>query len=238
VSSVILLNNQKLTQTMKKNILKLTLLSFIAVMAYSCKGNEKSETGDAQDKMEATSDVTTYVADVDGTQIEWEGRKLTGNHTGFLNIAKGYINLNENNEIAGGEFVIDMSTITVTDLEEGEGKRRLEGHLKGTTEGQEGDFFNITKYPFGNFVVTGMEVADGKTWLMGNLTLKEITRNVKFPVNLSLDGDKLILQSEQFEIDRTEWDVNFRSRSIFPNVGDLVIFDDIKLTIYLEADKS
>jgi polyisoprenoid-binding protein YceI len=233
-----LYDNQKLTQTMKKNILKLTLLSFIAVLAYSCKGNEKSETGEAQDKMEATSDATTYVADVDGTQIEWEGRKLTGNHTGYLNISRGYISLNENNEIAGGEFVIDMTSITVTDLEPGEGKEKLEGHLRGTTEGQEGDFFNTNKYPTGEFVVTGMEVAEGKTWLLGNLTLKEITRNVKFPVNLSLDGDKLILQSEEFAIDRTEWEVNFRSRSIFPNIGDLVIFDDIKLTIYLEADKA
>lgn len=223
---------------MKKNILKLTLLSFIAVLAYSCKGNEKTETGDAQDKMEAISEVTTYTADAEGTQIEWQAGKLTGNHTGYLKIAKGYINLNENNEIAGGEFVIDMSTITVTDLKEGEGKNRLEGHLKGTVEGQEGDFFNINKYPTGTFVVTGMEVAEGKTWLSGNLTLKEITRNVKFPVNLSLDGDKLILQSEEFAIDRTEWEINFRSRSIFPNIGDLVIFDDIKLQVYLEADKS
>lgn len=235
---VILCNNQKLTQTMKKNILKVTLLSFIAVLAFSCKGNERAETGDAQDKLEATAEVVTYVADSEGSQIEWEGSKLTGNHTGYLNIAKGYINLNENNEIAGGEFVIDMKTITVTDLQEGEGKNRLEGHLKGTVEGQEGDFFNVNKYPTGSFVVTGMEVAEGKTWLSGNLTLKEITRNVKFPVNVSLDDERLILQSEEFAIDRTEWDINFRSRSVFPNVGDLVIFDDIKLQVYLEAERS
>lgn len=222
---------------MKKNVLKITLLSIIAVFAYSCKGNERAETGDAQDKMEATSEVTTYVADTEGSQIEWEGGKLTGIHTGYLNIAKGYINLDENNEIAGGEFVIDMNTITVTDLE-GEWKDRLEGHLKGTVEGQEGDFFNVNKYPTGNFVITGMEVAEGKTWISGNLTLKEITRNVKFPVNLSLDGDKLILQSEEFAVDRTEWDINFRSQSVFPNIGDLVIYDDMKLQVYLEADKS
>ncbi len=224
---------------MKQNILKVTILSIIAVFAISCKGDKekKSETGDVQEKMEASSDVTTYIADADGSQIEWEAGKLTGNHTGYLNIAKGYINLNENNEIKGGEFVIDMSTITVTDLE-GDGKANLEAHLKGTVEGQEGDFFNINKYPRGSFVVTGMEVADGKTWMQGNLTLLETTRNVKLPVNMSLDGDKMILQSEEFEIDRTEWDINFRSKSFFPNIGDKVIYDDIKLTVYLEADKA
>lgn len=222
---------------MKKNILKLTLLSLVVVLANSCKENEKSKSGEEEDKMEATSDATTYVADVDGTQIEWEAGKLTGNHTGYLNVANGYINLNEDNEIAGGEFVIDMSTITVTDLE-GEEKKNLEAHLKGTAEGKEGDFFNTKKYPTGKFTVTGMEVADGKTWMTGNLTLKETTRNVKFPINLSLDGNKLILQSEEFTIDRTEWEINFRSRSIFPNIGDLVIYDDIKLVVYLEADKA
>jgi polyisoprenoid-binding protein YceI len=222
---------------MKKNILKLTLLSLFTVFAVSCGDKKKSETTDAQDALESASEATTYVADVDGSQIEWEAGKLTGNHTGYLNLKKGFIKLDENNEIAGGEFVIDMNTITVTDLE-GEGKEKLEGHLKGTVEGQEGDFFNVNKYPEGKFVVTGMEVADGKTWLQGNLTLKETTRNVKFPVNMSLDGDKMILQSEEFNINRTEWEINFRSRSIFPNVGDLVIYDEIQIAVYLEADKA
>ncbi|MEX0996688.1 MAG: YceI family protein [Flavobacteriaceae bacterium] len=222
---------------MKTNILKVTLLSLFTVFAVSCGDKKKSETTDAIEVEETTSDVVTYMADVDGSQIEWEAGKLTGNHTGYLNIAKGYVALNDNNEIEAGEFVIDMSTITVTDLE-GDDKANLESHLKGTVEGKEGDFFNINKYPTGNFVVTGMEVADGKTWLQGNLTLLETTRNVKFPVNMSLDGDKMILQSEAFEIDRTEWDINFRSKSIFPNIGDKVIYDDIKLTVYLEADKA
>jgi len=222
---------------MKKNILKLTFLSLFTVFAISCGDSKKSETTDAKDVEETTSDAITYTADVDGSQIEWEAGKLTGNHTGYLNLAKGYVALNENNEIEGGEFVIDMSTITVTDLE-GEQKANLEAHLKGTVEDKEGDFFNINKYPTGNFVVTGMEVADGKTWLQGNLTLLETTRNIKFPINMSLDGDKMILQSEAFEIDRTEWDINFRSKSIFPNIGDKVIYDNIKLTVYLEADKA
>lgn len=224
---------------MKKSILKVSILSMIAVFVFSCKEDKEnnSETTEAQDKLEATSEVTTYMADVNGSQIEWEGEKLTGVHTGYLNLVKGYISLNESNEIEAGEFVIDMSSITVTDLE-GDEKANLEAHLKGTVEGKEGDFFNITKYPTGNFVVTGMVVADGKTWMQGNLTLLETTKNVKFPVNLSLDGDKMILQSEEFAIDRTEWGIKYGSKSFFPNIGDKAIYDDIKLTVYLEADKA
>lgn len=224
---------------MKKNILKLTMLSFITILAVSCKGNKENntETTEAQEKMESTTEVVSYMADSESSQIEWEAGKLTGNHTGYLHISKGYVDLNESNEIEGGEFVIDMSTITVTDLE-GDGKANLEAHLKGTVEGKEGDFFNINEYPTGNFVVTGMEVVDGKTLMKGNLTVKEISKNIQFPVNMSLDGDTMILQSETFTIDRTEWDVNFRSKSVFPNVGELVIFDEVEISIYLEADKS
>lgn len=225
---------------MKNNILKLSALSLFAIFAYSCKGEKenKVETSEAQDKMESTTSVMTFNADTDATKIDWEAGKLTGNHTGYIKVAKGYINLNESNEIVGGEFALDMSSITVTDLEEGDGKENLEAHLKGTVEGKEGDFFNINEYPTGTFVVTGMNVTDGKTWMEGNLTLLDNSKNIKFPVNMSLEDDKMVLQSETFTIDRTEWDINFRSKSVFPNIGDKVIYDDISLTVYLEANKS
>lgn len=225
---------------MKNNILNLTVLSLFAIFTFSCKGEKenKVETSEAQEKMETEAAVTTYNANAEATKIDWQASKLTGNHTGYLHISKGYINLNDSNEIEGGEFALDMSTITVTDLEKGDGKEDLEAHLKGTVKDKKGDFFNITEYPTGNFVVTGMNVTDGKTWLEGNLTLLETTKNIKFPVNISLDGDTMVLQSEPFTIDRTEWDINFRSKSMFPNIGDKVIYDDISLTVYLEANKS
>lgn len=223
---------------MKKNILKVTLLSLFAISAYSCKGEKenKVETSEAVEKTDTQVEVTTFNTNPETTKIEWEAGKLTGNHTGFLHIVKGYVNLNDNNEIEGGEFVLDMNSITVTDLE-GDDKANLEAHLKGTVEGKEGDFFNTNKFPTGNFKITGTETADGKIWLEGNLTLLDTSKNIKFPVNVSLEGDKLVLQSETFSIDRTEWGINFRSESIFPNIGDKVIYDDIDLTIYLEANK-
>ena len=63
--------------------------------------------------------------------------------------------------IESGNFTIDMMSIEVTDLE-GDDKKSLEAHLKGTVEGKEGDFFNVLKYPTANFVVTGVADVDGK----------------------------------------------------------------------------
>ncbi|HLU51752.1 MAG TPA: YceI family protein, partial [Flavobacteriaceae bacterium] len=76
-----------------------------------------------------------------------------------------------------------------------------------------------------------------KTYLQGNLTLKETTKNIEFPVNVSLEGDKLILQSEKFNIDRTQWGINYQSKSIFTNLGDKFINDEIGLQVSVEANK-
>ena len=64
--------------------------------------------------------------------INWTGEKVTGSHEGTIQLESGYLMM-EDDKITGGEFVMDMSTITVTDLS-GEGKEKLEGHLKSATE--------------------------------------------------------------------------------------------------------
>ena len=43
------------------------------------------------------------------------------------------------------------------------------------------------------------------------------------------------LKSETFSIDRTLWDVNFGSKSVFDNLGDKFISDEIELTISVVA---
>ncbi len=222
---------------MKSNVLKLTLLASIVTFAFACKNENKVEAGETEEILKTTAEVTTFNVDSENSKLDWAASKITATHTGFLKLSKGYLSIDEENSIAEGEFVIDMSTITVTDLE-GTGKENLEAHLKGTVEGKEVDFFNINKYPTASFQVTGVETADGKTWLSGNLTIKEITKNIKFPINLSLEDNKVNLQSEEFTINRTDWEVNYGSKTIFQEIGDKVIYDDIKIVIQLEAIKS
>jgi len=216
--------------------MKISILSLFVVFAFSCKNNQTVETTDAQDVLEQTEASISYVVNTGASQIEWEGSKPTGTHTGFIKLAEGKLSLDQSNTIESGEFVLDLTSITVTDLE-GDYKASLEGHLKGTAEKGVTDFFDITNFPNGSFAVTGVRVADGKSFLQGNLTLKETTKNIEFPVNLSLDGDKLILQSEKFTIDRTQWNINYGSKNIFKDLGDKFINDDVSLVIYLEANK-
>jgi polyisoprenoid-binding protein YceI len=130
-----------------------------------------------------------------------------------------------------------MNSITDLDLD-GDMKKNLEAHLKGTVEGKEGDFFNVKEYPFATFVLTGITGDGANASVSGNLTIKEKTHNIEFPASVTFTGNDLMLQSKPFTIDRTQWDVNYGSKSIFDNLGDKFIDDDVELVIELHASKS
>ncbi|ANH60391.1 MULTISPECIES: YceI family protein [Dokdonia] len=221
---------------MKKQILN--TLAVIALIAgtVSCKGDKTNETEATEAKEVATvADAMKFTVDTSASTIDWVGSKPTENHTGTINIESGVV------KVAGdkitGTFLIDMTSITVTDLE-GDGKASLEGHLKGQAEGKEDHFFNVAKYPTAAFEVTGVTEKEGKKMMQGNLTIRDQKKNIEFPVTYSVDGANMTLTSEPFTIDRTNWGVNYGSKSIFDNLGDKFISDDIQLTVKLQATKA
>ncbi|KXN98722.1 lipid-binding protein [Aequorivita aquimaris] len=217
---------------MKSTFLKITLMAFITVGAFSCKNNEKEAETTVEEASEATEMATEYTVDTAASTIMWEGAKPTGKHHGTIKLSSGTVHLNNGN-IEAGEFVIDMNSITNEDLE-GDDKANLEAHLKGTVEGKEGDFFNVKEYPTAKFEMTGIE----NNVVKGNLTIKDKTNAIEFPATVTMEGDKMMLKSETFEIDRTKWDVNYGSKSIFPNLGDKFINDAMKITVSLVANKA
>lgn len=223
---------------MKTKVMNLALIAVLAFGVIAC-GNKQNKTvgTDPEEALTASETAVNYVVDTEASVIDWKGEKPTGIHTGTIRLAQGVLNVT-GNELESGDFVIDMNTIVVTDLKEGEGKENLEAHLKGTVEGKEGDFFDVTKYPLGSFEVTGIEEREGKTWLNGNLTLKEVTKNISIPVEVTIEDEKVILNSEPFNIDRTQWNVNFGSKSVFDNLGDKFINDDVELTVSVVANKA
>lgn len=217
---------------MKSTFLKISLMAFIAMGAFACKNNEKNADMPVEEAAEATEAAVTYNVDTAASQIKWEGAKPTGTHHGTINLSSGTIAVN-NGTVEAGNFVIDMNSITDEDLT-GEEKANLEAHLKGTVEGKEGDFFNVKEYPTAKFELTGVE----NDIVKGNLTIREKTHAIEFPATATMDGDKIMVKSETFEIDRTKWDVNYGSKSIFPNLGDKFINDEIKITVSLVATKA
>ena len=222
---------------MKRSFLNIFAVAAIGLAVVSCKNSNETKTTEAE--VVATPEATAqkYTVLTDASTIEWKGSKPAGTHFGTINLESGVLNVLEN-EIQSGTFLIDMTSIEVNDLE-GDKKASLEAHLKGTAEGQEDHFFNVAKYPTGAFEVTGVTTdAEGKMMLSGNLALKGKKNNITFPVSLTTNGDDLTLTSETFNIDRTKWSVNYSSKTVFGDLGDKFVNDEIELKIVVKAKKA
>ena len=222
---------------MKKIILNSLIVGGLLTGFTSCKnsGNE-AEVSEAKEAATAQAEATTFAVDTAASVIEWQGAKPTGTHTGTIKLSEGTF-MATDSIVESGNFTIDMNSITVTDLE-GEDKSNLEAHLMGTVEGKEGDFFNVNEYPEASFEVTGITEKDGQMMLQGNLKMKDKTKNITFPVEFTNNGDSVEINSETFTIDRTNWDVNYGSKSVFDGLGDNFINDDIELKLNLKAKKA
>ncbi|KAA3625298.1 MAG: YceI family protein [Flavobacterium sp.] len=222
---------------MKKLILNTALFAFIAAGLISCKDKgTDAMTSDAKEVAQTSAAAVTYNVDTDASQILWKGSKPLKTHHGIISLKEGQVAVKEN-KIESGDFTIDMHSITDLDLE-GKMKTNLENHLKGTVEGKEVDFFNVTKYPVSTFQLTGMTEKEGKTMISGNLTIKDKTNNIEFPATVTVDTNSVSIKSEPFVLDRTLWGVNFGSKTIFTDIGDKFISDEMEITIDVKANKS
>lgn len=219
---------------MKKNILSLLVLATLS-LTVACK-KEASAT-DAETVAVATDSSAVYKVDKTASVIDWVGAKPAGKHTGTITVSEGELTA-KGNVIESGKFTIDMTSITVTDLTDADGKGDLEAHLKGTGDkAGEDHFFNTGKFPTGTFEITKVSNVDGKDTIEGNLTLKGITKNVKFPATVVADDNGITITSETFKINRTEWGVNYASKSLQDDLKDKFINDDIELKVTLKATK-
>lgn len=225
---------------MKKGIFNFFIMACIAAGTVSCKNENKNEVEPtaAEEAAVASEEAFRYEIDTTASTIEWKGTKPTGEHIGTIDIESGYFMAN-NSEIKSGKVTIDMTTVTVLDEDLPEDKKTmLEEHLMGTAEGKETDFFNVEQFPTAVFEVTALTEVDGENILSGNLTIKEETKNIEFPVNVTISEEELVLESEPFTIDRTDWGVNYGSKSVFDNLGDNWISDDIQLKFEVRAERT
>jgi polyisoprenoid-binding protein YceI len=159
--------------------------------------------------------------DITQSKIEWKGKKVLGSHTGTIALQSGYFEM-DGNQLTGGMFVVDMSSITVTDLS-GEDKGKLEGHLKSN------DFFGVAKHPTATLVINrATSNADGYI-VAGDITIKGVTVPIEFDLDMGAD-----FASTSLKIDRTKFGVRYGSGSLFDNLGDNAIADNFELNVTLK----
>nr|WP_299226708.1 YceI family protein [uncultured Psychroserpens sp.] len=224
---------------MKKTFISVAILIVVCCSITSCNDKAKeANTSNAEAAAVSKSTSEKFNVNIGESKIEWKGFKPTGTHTGTINLENGIFKTDDG-KLQSGTFLIDMTSINVTDLEVGDGKEDLEAHLKGSVEGKENHFFDVSKFPISEFEITSTEsLAAGKTRLSGNLAIKGQKHNISFPITITNNNDVMTIESEPFTIDRTKWGVNYGSKSIFDDLGDRFINDEIELKITIKAKKA
>jgi len=153
------------------------------------------------------------------SSVKWFGKKIGGKHNGSIQLSSGYLEL-ENERIVSGSFVVDMTSITNSDLKD-DSNQKLVGHLKSD------DFFGVEKYPTATFdLKQSTKFTNGKATVSGEITIKGNKENISFEVERS--GKEY---STTVDIDRSKFDVRFGSNKFFNNLGDRAIDDIFTLDI-------
>ncbi len=165
------------------------------------------------------------------SKVQWHAEKVTGEHDGNVNIKSGSLEM-ANGKLTGGNFVMDMTSITVTDIEDPEWNGKLVGHLKSD------DFFSVEKHNTAKLNIVKVIAQGGNKYkVMGKLTIKNITNDVEFMAEVK-ESNGTVNGMADITIDRTKYDIKYGSGSFFDDLGDKTIYDEFQIKVNLVADKS
>ncbi|MFL2564088.1 MAG: YceI family protein [Flavobacteriales bacterium] len=160
--------------------------------------------------------------ELENAKIIWKGFKVTGSHEGLISIKSGSL-IFKNDELIGGDFVVDMTSLTCTDLS-GEYKSKLEGHLKSS------DFFNTDQFPNSTLKITNVTKINSTSYnVKADLNIKGKSEKIEFVT--SVYGNKA---TSSLKVDRTKYGIKYGSGSFFDSLGDNMIYDEFELTIEVQ----
>ena len=139
---------------------------------------------------------TKYALTGENTKLTFVGKKPEGKHDG------GFAKLTGSVTVPDGDLTklavaldIDTDSLYSDDA-------KLTAHLKNA------DFFDVKNHPKATFKSTKVEKGDKTYTVTGELTLLGKTKTVRFPASIAATAGGLSV-STAFEIDRTEWGMNY-----------------------------
>lgn len=216
---------------MKKISYLLVAVSLIFA-ATSCGNKAKNQVDGTDAQAVAQGEGVKLAVDSAQSVIEWKGSKVGGTHHGTLALKSSEVTVKDS-VLQAGSFVVDMNSIVDIDQTVASMNKMLVDHLKSA------DFFDVAQFPEAKFEITSSEAVAGNDSvnyrISGNLTLKGVDKNVTFGAKVSKDGDVYTAVSESFSIDRTQWGVNYGSKSVFADLKDKIVNDNIELRIKIVA---
>lgn len=182
--------------------------------------------------------------DIKASKVVWQGQKKIVNdkHNGEIKIKEGFVSLNEEGIPQSAEIIIDMKTITNTDVQDPKYNKKLVGHLSGE------DFFDVKKFPKAILTIKNFALAKDDSNKKDQIKKNEKAPKIEF-ITYKAYGDLKIRDKKNpiifdvkvfplegkekatgnIKIDRTLWDVKYGSGKFFKGLGDKVIADEIEL---------
>jgi len=198
---------------MKSNYKLLAVIALTtSLLVASCSINPKGDTAIVNEATQVDSSTGTEISiDTATSKIGFIGYGVGKEHPGYFKISSGNVTVN-GGKIEGGNFVIDTKSLSLSQ-QETMFQTKLKGHLLS------GDFFDAGKFPTAKFEITSVEpfiasetdssVISGANFkVSGNLTLKEVTKNVSFPAKINVNGNAISAVAN-FNINRNVWSMKY-----------------------------
>ncbi len=194
------------------------------------------ERGVATTLPESAPEDGTYRIDLENSRLEWIGRNLNNRHIGQLAILEGELIIAAGLP-SSGRIIVDMHSLTNSDLQDAGYRNMLISHL------QSDDFFAVDRFPTASLILTGWE-ADASISpeapsgiAKGELTIKGVSRPVRFPAIAAPQSDGSIKIHAAFDIDRTLWGVLYGSCKYFERLGMHLVHDIVSVELFAVAQK-
>jgi polyisoprenoid-binding protein YceI len=220
-----------------KYILSILLIAFMA----ACEQAPKADKATITEAHPVVKDGEghPYIVDTITSKLQWIGTKPSGKHIGHFKLTEGKIYV-EDTIITGGTILVKMNSLEDQDLLKVDSilQRKLVAELKGPL------FFDVEKYPVATFEITSVTVfkpSVGNPVLMknanymvqGNLTIKDITKNISFPAHIRIKKDTLTANAN-FNIDRTLWGMTYRADK---SLQDKLINSAVNIEFKVSAER-
>jgi len=154
-------------------------------------------------------------------------------HTGYVKFSSGYVLATEE-KIVNGNFAVLMDSIVDLDIDYELMNEVLENTLKSK------DFFWIEEFPHAHFDLLKVGQTSGDSCeVIGNLTIKDISRQIRFKSKIDINDPVIIAQSERFSINRTQWGLTIYSEN-FKQTDKSFLFTDmfeVQISLILNIER-
>lgn len=218
-------------------LIKLMSIVSLVIAPHISSPSSDSESGECHKKSCCKEPVSAsiskiengnYAININESKVEWEGKKTSGAHNGTVKLSSGNI-IVEGGEVKGGNFVVDMNSIVCDDITDAEKNKDFVEHLK------DADFFSVNQFPISKLDIVSVTAKGGNAYdVRANLTIKGISNEITFVADfIFTDGN--LSASANFDIDRTKWDIKYKSKTVFPELADKFIYDEMNFKVLVKA---